>query len=488
MDRRHRAVLDRMFAPRGFAVIGGVGGFGSFGYNIVVSHLLYGYPGNLYPISPQGGEIAGQKVYKKLRDVPGPVDLVSIAVPAPAVPGVLRECLEYGIPGAQIHTAGFAETGDDQGKALQEEIFHIAGAGIRVVGPNCFGIHCPKGGVTLLPGFDYSKKQGAVAMISQSGGIANDFAHEAQIAGIGLSKVISYGNGCDLGAVELLDYLADDPDTAYVAAYLEGIRDGRQFLKTVRNISAQKPVIIWKGGLTPLGGQATMSHTGSLGGEGRIWEGALNQIGSIAVEGLEEMIDTLIALTYLKHRGRRIALVGGGGAIGVFSSDLAYRWGLEIPPFSTATQKRLRDLFPTPGNSVLNPLDTGTPALPLALLNPMIEEILVKEPIDTMVLIMLLHALEVVSPTVMKKVGITPPPRGSYFESLLETLSRLKEKTGKDIVLVFQNRARLIENIEVESVFRTVSRQYQEAQIPVYTEPERALRGIRNAARMAQRG
>jgi acyl-CoA synthetase (NDP forming) len=237
MDRRDRAVIDRMFSPRGFAVIGGVGGVGSFGYNIVVSHLLYGYPGNLYPISSQGGEIAGQKVYKKLRDVPGPIDLVSIAVPAPAVPGVLRECLEVGIPGAQIHTAGFAETGDDRGRALQAEISRIAGKGIRVVGPNCFGIHCPKGGVTLLPGFDYSRKQGAVAMISQSGGIANDFAHEAQIAGIGLSKVISYGNGCDLGAVELLDYLADDPDTAYVAAYLEGVRDGRGFLQTVRNIA-----------------------------------------------------------------------------------------------------------------------------------------------------------------------------------------------------------------------------------------------------------
>jgi hypothetical protein len=231
-----------------------------------------------------------------------------------------------------------------------------------------------------------------------------------------------------------------------------------------------------------------MSHTGSLGGEARIWEGALNQAGSLAVEGLDEMIDTLITLTYLKHRGRRIALVGGGGAMGVFSSDLAYRWGLEIPPFSTATQKRLRELFPTPGNSVLNPLDTGTPALPLALLNPMIEEILVKEPIDTMVLMMLLHALEVVAPAFSKKVGVTPPRRGSYFASLLKTLSRLKEETGKDIVVVFQNRARLIENIEVESVFRTVSRQYQEARIPVYTESERALRGIRNAARLAQRG
>lgn len=484
MDSRERRALDLMFSPRGMAIIGGVGGIGSFGYNVVVSHLLYGYKGNLYPISSKGGDLAGHQIYKSLQDVPGPVDLASIAVPATAVPGVLRECLRHGIPGVQIHTSGFAETGESEGKVLQEEILKISAQGIRVVGPNCFGIHCPKGGITLLPGFDYSKKPGPVAMISQSGGIANDFAHEAQLAGIGLSKVISFGNGCDMGAVELLDYLADDPDTECIAAYLEGVSNGRGFLETLKRISARKPLVIWKGGLTPLGSRATMSHTGSMGGEANIWNAVLKQAGAIAVDGIDEMIDTLTALTYLKNRGKRIALAGGGGAIGVFSSDLASRWGLEIPTFSGETQKILRGLFPTPGNSVINPLDTGTPALALDILKPMIETILTRESLDVMIMIMLIHPLEVVFPAFMAKAGVAAPPPGTYLESLLETLSRLKEETGKDIVMVIENRARLKENIGAEEVIRNIRDHAQTLGIPVYGAPERALRGIRNAAQI----
>jgi acyl-CoA synthetase (NDP forming) len=483
MEQQKREALERMFKPRGLAIIGGVGGIGSFGFNIVVSHLLYGYGGNLYPISAKGGEIAGQKVYRSLEEVPGPIDLASIAVPAPAVPDVLRECIRYGIPGAQIHTSGFAETGEEKGIALQEELLRISSNGFRIVGPNCFGIHCPKGGITLLPGFDYSRKAGPVAMISQSGGIANDFTHEAHLAGIGISKVISFGNGCDLGAVALLDYLSEDPDTHYIAAYLEGVTDGRAFLEMVKRITPRKPVIIWKGGLTPLGSRATMSHTGSMGGEAAIWDAALKQAGAIAVDGLDEMIDTLQAVVYLKNRGRRIALAGGGGAIGVFSSDLASRWGLEIPAFQPETQKILRGLFPTPGNSVVNPLDTGTPALELDILTPMIEAILTRESLDALVMILLIHPLEIVFPAFMNKLGVPPLPPGSYLDSLLETLVRVKKETGKDIVMVLENRARLPENIDAESTLRRVRDRSHEMGIPVYQAPERALRGIRNAAR-----
>jgi acyl-CoA synthetase (NDP forming) len=469
------------------AIVGGVGGIGSFGYNIVLSHILYGFQGGLYPVSSKGGYIAGRKVYQNLDTIPGPVDLASIAVPAEAVPDILRACLKKNIPGVQIHTSGFAEAGDDRGKALQQELEKISKSGIRIIGPNCFGIHCPKGGITLLPGFDYSKKPGQVSLISQSGGIANDFAHEAQLSGINLSKVISYGNGCDMDACALVEYLAGDADTEFIAGYIEGTADGRSFFEKIKEASSVKPVVIWKGGLTPLGSRATMSHTGSLGGEARMWKSALEQAGALGVEGLDEIIDTLTALVYLKNKGNRIALAGGGGAIGVFSSDLAYRWGLEIPPFSKKTQKRLRQLFPTPGNSVLNPLDTGTPALPLEILTPMIETILEKESFDILVAIMLIHPLEIVFPTFMKKAGIDAPPPGSYLESLLETFVRLKKKTGKDIVMVIQNRARLKENMEAESVVRSIRDQYQEAGIPVFMEPERALRGIRNAFRLTAR-
>lgn len=484
MNAKEKAKLDRMFQPRGIAVFGGLSSPGSFGYNVLMSQILYGYKGGIYPVSKNGGEILDRKVYQSIREVDGPVDLACISVPARFVPAVLNECFEAGVTGAQIHSSGFAETGTEEGIALQKEVEKIAAKGIRIVGPNCFGIHCPKGGITVLPSFDSTTVPGPVGMISQSGGIANDFIHESDNADMGISKAVSYGNGCDLEAVQLLQYFLDDPDTGYIGAYLEGVKDGREFFDTVKKVSAQKPVVIWKGGLTPLGSRATMSHTGSLGGETKIWEGALEQAGAIPVQGLDEMIDTLKALTYLNSRGRRISLTGGGGAIGVFSSDLAYQWGLDIPPFSKETQKRLRKYFPNPGNSMVNPLDTGTPALPLDLLTGAVREILVSEPIDVMVLIMLMHPLEVVSRRQFIVHQKEPPPRGAYLSGLLEVLTELKQESGKDIAVVMENRAYKMEDMEVEAILREVRGNYQQSGIPVYPNAERALRGIKNASRL----
>ena len=482
MEPGERQQLDRMFNPRGIALFGGASTADSFGKLIILSHIQYGYQGGLYPISSKGGEIAGLKIFRSLSEVEGPVDLASISVPARAVPEVMRECLNHGLTGVQIHSSGFGETGEREGAALEAEVARIAADGLRVVGPNCFGIHCPRGGITLLPGLGFSKEPGPVAMISQSGGVATDFGYEARFLGLGLSKVVSFGNGCDLDAVKLLDYLADDPETRYIAAYLEGVGDGRRFLDLVGKVTPEKPVVIWKGGLTPLGGRAAMSHTGSMGGEAKVWDGALSQAGAASVQGLDEMMDTLAALKYLKAPCQRIAFLGGGGAIGVFSSDLAYRWGLEVPTFSLETQKRLREFFPTPGNSMANPLDTGTPALPVETLQALAREILTREPVDVLIIIMLLRTLEVELPSLFKLNGTEPPPRGSYLKSLVGTLARLKEETGKEVVMVFDNRAHMPEDVAVEAVSREMRSLFQAEGIPVYPSAERALRGIWHAS------
>jgi acyl-CoA synthetase (NDP forming) len=319
-------------------------------------------------------------------------------------------------------------------------------------------------------------------MISQSGGIANDFGHEARLAGLGMSKVVSFGNGCDVDAIALLEYLADDPETEYIAAYIEGVRDARLFLETLKRTTARKPVVVWKGGLTPLGSRATVSHTGSLGGEAKIWNGALAQAGAIQVQGLDALIDALVALKYTRSRGKRIALVGGGGAIGVFSSDLAYQWGLSVPEFSSTTQAKLRQSFPTPGNSVKNPLDTGSPAIPLGTLKSLIGDVLHAEPIDVLILVMLLHPLEVVSNTFMKTFGFPPQPGGAFFKGLPEALATLKSETGKDVMVVLENRTCRLEDADVEKVNREQRMLFQHAGIPVFADVHRALRGIRFAA------
>jgi acyl-CoA synthetase (NDP forming) len=478
MRPEDRAQLDRMFNPRGMAMFGGVSTPFSFGQLVVLSQIRYGYKGGFYPISQKGGEISGFKIYRHLSEVNGPVDLAQISVPAKAVPGVLRDCLAHGVAGVQIHSAGFSETGDREGAALEAEVARMGAQGIRILGPNCFGIHSPRGGITLLPGHGFSRKPGPVALISQSGGVATEFGYEAKFMGLGLSKVISYGNGCDLEAAELLDYLADDPDTGYIAAYLEGVREGQRFFQILRSVTPKKPVVIWKAALTPLGGRAALSHTGSLAGEDMVWKGVLTQCGAASVQGLDQMMDTLVALKYLKNRGRRIALLGGGGALGVFSSDRAYRWGLEIPRFSEKTQKRLKVFFPAPGNSMANPLDTGSPAVPMETIQALAREILTKEPVDVLIIIMLLRTLEVDLPKFAEMNQQEPPPPGSYLQSLVNPLAQLREETGKDLVMVLDNRTYQPEDVGVEAVSRQVRQQIQEVGIPVYSSAERALRGI----------
>ncbi|MGD8983842.1 MAG: CoA-binding protein [Desulfobacteraceae bacterium] len=478
MRPEERGQLDRMFNPRGLAMFGGVSTAFSFGQLVVLSQIRYGYKGGFYPISQKGGEISGFKIYRRLSEVNGPVDLAQISVPAMAVPAVLRDCVEHGVAGVQIHSAGFSETGEKEGAALEAELARIGAKALRILGPNCFGIHSPRGGITLLPGHGFSREPGPVALISQSGGVATEFGYEAQFMGLGLSKVISYGNGCDLDAVELLDYLADDPETGYIAAYLEGVGDGRRFFQILRSVTAKKPVVVWKAALTPLGGRAALSHTGSMAGEDRVWEGVLTQCGAAPVQGLDQMMDTLVALKYLRNRGRRIALLGGGGALGVFSSDRAYYWGLEIPKFSEKTQKRLKVFFPAPGNSMANPLDTGSPAVPMETVQALAREILTREPVDVLIIIMLLRTLEVDMPTFSEMNQQEPPQGGSYLQSLVDPLAQLREETGKDLVMVLDNRTYQPEDVRVEAISRQMRQRFQDVGIPVYASAERALRGI----------
>lgn len=488
MDSKERAVLDRLFEPAGVAIFGGVHEPGKFGHMMLQSLMQYGYKGKIYPVSPAGGEVFGLKVMKSLRDVDGQVDLGCICVPAREVPGVLKDCLERGVSGAEILSSGFSETGEVEATALQEEVARLSRLGIRIVGPNCFGIHCPRGGLTLLPGFDFAGEPGQVALISQSGGVATDFCHEARTAGLALSKVVSYGNGCDLEAVSLLDYLAGDAETGYVGAYLEGVKDGRRLKAVLKEISSRKPVVIWKGGLTPTGAKAVMSHTGSIAGERDIWKGLFAQTGALQVEGLEELVDVMTAMVRLKSSGKRIALLGGGGAIGVFCSDIAYRYGLELPVFSDNTTAALRKWFPTPGNSLRNPVDTGTPVIPPEIIAGIVEEILMKEPVDVLVVVFLIHPLAVVRPAFMKMDGIAAPGLHEMVSPLLDRADDLRKRSGKDLVVVMENRAVLPSDLDVEKDYRELKGLFLTRGVPVFPSVSRAVRAIGKARVSALRG
>ena len=349
--------LEVMFNPKTIAVVGASRKPTQGWLGLLGCIRQFGFPGRIYPINPNADEIDGLKAYPNLVSVPEPIDLVIISLPAPAVPAALKDCIASGNKNVHIFTAGFKETGEEEGVKLQQEIEEISqSGGLRVVGPNCMGLYVPKARlVTWTPA---SVESGPVAFVTQSGGHAGDFANYAGQLGIRFSKAISYGNALTLDSTDFLEYLADDAETSVITMYLEGVKDGSKLLRQVKEINQTKPVIIMKGGLTESGTRAVASHTGSLAGSEHVWSAFFKQSGAVQVNSLEEMADVAMAFLHLgPPQGRRVAIVSTGGGIGVAAADVCSREGLEVPTLTSETMKELRRFVLPAGNSIRNPLD-----------------------------------------------------------------------------------------------------------------------------------
>jgi len=352
-----QSFLDVMFHPKNIAVIGVSRTYDRGWLGLMGCIQAFGYPGRLYPINPNADEINGLKAYTSLKDVPEPVDLVLVSLPAPFVPNALRDCVASGNKNIHIFTAGFKETGEDNGIRLQKEIEEIStNGGLHVIGPNCMGLYVPKSRIVTWRSAD--PKSGPVAFISQSGGNAQDLTHYSSKLGIHFSKVISYGNALSLDCTDFLEYLSSDEETEIITMYLEGIKDGPKLLRLIQEINKRKPVIIYKGGLTESGARAVASHTGSMAGGEYIWEALYRQSGAVKVVSLDEMADVLLAFLHLPPaRGNRVGIIGTGGGIGVAATDTCSRAGLQVPILSEKTQQALREFVPVAGNSIRNPVD-----------------------------------------------------------------------------------------------------------------------------------
>ena len=308
-------------------------------------------------MNPRASEIQGLKAYPKVSSIPEPVDLVIVAVPAASVPEVLEDCIACGAKNVHIFSSGFSETGEEEGRQLDERITEIIHrGGLRVVGPNCMGLYVPASRLAAWGAKPVAS--GPVAFLSQSGGHGEFLTQYAQRLGVYFSKVISFGNARGLQAMDFLEYLAEDRDTRIITMYLEGIRDGNRFTQLVKAINRTKPVIIWKGGLTTSGSRAVASHTGSLAGEQRVWDAFFAQTGAVRVGSLEEMVDVVLAFLHLPpFQGRRVCLLSGGGGNSVALADICSREGLEVPPLSEGTRRELAGFIRLAGNSIQNPLD-----------------------------------------------------------------------------------------------------------------------------------
>lgn len=359
MESEHQD-LGYIFYPRAVAVAGASKrpGF-TPGKGFLQALLRSGYRGRIYPLNPSGGEILGLKAYTNILEVPETVDHVICCIPAPHTPQLMKECVAKGVGVVHLFTAGFGETGTEEGRRLEEEIVNIARrGGIRIVGPNCMGLLCPDSGLSFFT--TAQAKGGRVAFLSQSGGNAQELVNMAAIRGLGFSKIISYGNAADLNEADFLHYLARDGDSEIVAAYIEGVRDGQRFTQALREAARTKPVIILKGGRTGAGTRAANSHTGSLAGSSVVWHTLCRQTGAMQVTNLDELVDLVLAFVYLSPpQGRRAGVVGMGGGRSVLSADDCESDGLIVPPFPSEVRQGLREFTPEAGTSVRNPIDSS---------------------------------------------------------------------------------------------------------------------------------
>lgn len=347
--------LNPIFKPRSVAILGASAKEGKVGKMFMDRFVETGFE-KLYPINPGADEVQGFKAYPSVKDVPDEVDFALIVLPPKAVLQAVRECVEKGVAGVVINSAGFSEEGEE-GKKIEQEIANIArDSNTRLIGPNCIGIYCPSSKLPypMRPG----KESGKVGVVSQSGSLADHLTLIATNNGINFSKSVSCGNQCDLIAEDFIEYLGDDPETEIIVVYLEGAKDGQRLSQLLKNISRKKPIILWKTGTSEAGARAAASHTGSLAGSAEVWEGVLKGAGVVSVKSLEEILDTVY--TFDKQplpNGNKVAIITGPGGPAVGTTDTCIEMGLQVPRLSDETKEKLKRAMPPVGTSVVNPID-----------------------------------------------------------------------------------------------------------------------------------
>jgi len=350
--------IKQIMEPRSVAVVGASRNPAKLGAIILRNLVNLGFNGCIYPVNPNASEIMGLKAYPSVKDIPGEVDLAVIAVPAPQVPDVVRDCAEKMVKGVVVISSGFKDIGE-QGAAIEERIVEIARkAGIRIFGPNTTGLlnASKRLATTFVP--LSGLRSGDVSIIAQTGlfaGAMLEWLITSQKFGI--SKVIGLGNKCDVDDAEALEYLGNDPETRVILMYIEGVRDGRRFIEAARQVVGRKPIIILKSGRTEAGSKAALTHTGSLTGSSQIFNAVCRQLGLIQVLSFEEMVDLAKAFTLLPlPRGGRVAIASITGAGSVLAADSCAEHGLTVAQLSSKSLEVIQSKLP-PWSRASHPID-----------------------------------------------------------------------------------------------------------------------------------
>ena len=350
--------LAAVFEPRRIALVGASDRPGSVGR--LLWDNLADFPGEVLPVS-QAPTVGGRPAYPDLRQVPGQVDLAIIVTPAATVPGIIRSAAGQKVRAVVVLSAGFAETGPAGAKLQQEAVAAARAGGVRLVGPNCFGVQNADLPLNASIAAGTPRGGGGVSIVTQSGSYGMAVHALGQDEGLRVAKVFAAGNKADITDAELLGYLRQDPETRVICLLLESITDARRFFTEACLTTPAKPVIAAVGGRTGAGQRAAVSHTAALAADDAVRDAALRQAGVVRVRTGLQVLDAARALSgQPMPRGRRVAVVTNSGGTGVELADLLADEGLEVPELSPALQKELRTLLPDYGSAV-NPVDM-TPA------------------------------------------------------------------------------------------------------------------------------
>lgn len=353
--------LDPLFYPKGVAIIGA----SDNPIKGATAHLYalkkINYEGPIYCISKSRKEVMfGYKAYPSILDVLDQVDYAIIGVPNEGVPEVLEECSKKGVKFCTIFTAGFSELGTKKGIELENALLANTTDGMRLVGPNCLGPYSQESRVTNTEIMEIIQS-GDVGFLSQSGGHTGSFFNLGEHRGFPFNKVVSVGNQADLTIQDFIEYFVEDEKIKVIATYIEKIKKVSQFRQVLEKASKKKPLIFWKGGQTDAGLRAAASHTGAISSSYEVFKAALNQMGGIVAESMEEMADLTLASLYLAKKpiGSNVGIIVPGGGSAVEMTDDAAKYGFNVPELMQETQDKIQAFVQEINTNVRNPIDMG---------------------------------------------------------------------------------------------------------------------------------
>ena len=354
------AKMERGFYPRNVAVIGAAR---HNQHRWIKSHLAFHQNhGKVFHVNVDeaewpGADELGVQNFHSILDIQDPIDYVTISVPRKIVPRLVADCIKKEVAIVHIYTAGFEESGEEEGIRLDHEISEMARkSGLLIMGPNCLGLFNPAGGIRHSEG-EYHGESGSFGYISQSGSMASGMATEANAYDLKMSKCISMGNGMVLDVPDYLDYLVQDSETKAIGMYLEGLRNPGRFFRSLRETTRKKPVLVWKVGLTDDAARATEAHTGTSFIQEELWNALLIRCGAIPIESQMDMIDTAKALSLMPSaHGYRVGLYASTGGHSTDMANVFSKNGFKIVPLTERSYEELRSFYNMIGGNYVNPI------------------------------------------------------------------------------------------------------------------------------------